>query len=87
MFKKPLGGHPNPPLRTGRVNTAEQHDSYTDDIIILLNYMFTRLHGYQIMPGLSTDKRRHRLLLLKTGIHLAPTHLLVMLSFGNTSRD
>ena len=49
--------------------------SYTDDIVILLNFIFTGLHGYQIMPGLSTNKQRHRLLLLKTGIHVAPTHL------------
>ena len=49
--------------------------SYMDDIIILLNFIFTGLHGYQIMPGLSTDKQRHCLLLLKMGIHVAPTHL------------
>ena len=41
--------------------------SFTDDIIILLNFIFTYLQGYQITPGLSTNKQRHRLLLLKTG--------------------
>ena len=55
----------------------------TDDIIILLNFIFTCLHGYQITPGLSTNKERHCLSLLKTGIHVAQTHLQVMLSFGN----
>ena len=57
--------------------------SYTGDIINLLNFIFSGLHGYQITPGLSTNKQRHCLLLLKTKIHVAPTHLLVMLSFGN----
>ena len=56
-------------------------------IIILLNFIFTDLYGYEITPGLSTDKQRHRLLLLKTGIHVAPSHLQVMLSFGNILRD
>ena len=51
-----------------------------DDIIILLNFIFTGLHGYEITAGLSTDKQRQRLLLLKTGIHVAPTNLKVMLS-------
>ena len=37
--------------------------SYTDGIIILLNFLFTHLHGYQITPGLSTNKQRHCLLL------------------------
>ena len=41
------------------------------------------LYGHQIMPGLSTNKQRHRLRLLKTGIHIAPTHHQAMLSFGN----
>ena len=50
-------------------------NSYTDDIIILLNIIFTGLYGYEITPGLSTNKQRHRLLLPKTGIHVAPTHL------------
>ena len=50
-------------------------DSYTDDAIILLNFIFTGLHGYQITLSLSTNKQRHRLLLLKTGIPVAPTHL------------
>ena len=50
-------------------------NSYTDDIIILLNIIFTGLHGYQNTPGLSTNKQRHRLLLLRTEIHVAPTHL------------
>ena len=51
------------------------HVSYTDDIIIiLLKFIFTGLHGYEIKPGLSTNKQRHRLLLLKKGIHVAPTH-------------
>ena len=31
--------------------------------------------------------KRHRLLLLKTGIHVAPTHLQVMLSFVNILRN
>ena len=61
--------------------------SYKDDIIILFKFIFTGLHGYQIKPGLSTNKQRHRLLLLKTGIHVASTHLYVMLSFGNILRD
>ena len=56
--------------------------SYTDDIIILLKFTFTDLHGYQITPGWSTDKQRHRLLLLKTGINVAPTHVSVMLSLA-----
>ena len=30
---------------------------------------------YQITPGLIADKQRHRLLLLKTGMHVASTHL------------
>ena len=30
-------------------------------------YIFTGLHGYEIMPGLSTNEQRHRLQLLKTG--------------------
>ena len=51
--------------------------SYTDDIIILLNVIFTGLQGYEITPGFNTNKQRHRLLLLKTGIHVAPTHLYV----------
>ena len=46
--------------------------SYTNDIIILLNFLFTGLHSYQITPGLS--------LLLLT-IHVPPTHFYVMLSF------
>ena len=29
----------------------------TDDIIILLNFIFTGLRGYQITPGLSTNKQ------------------------------
>ena len=29
---------------------------YTDDIIILLNFIFTGLHGDEITPGLSTNK-------------------------------
>ena len=37
--------------------------------------IFTGLHGYEIIPGLSTNKQRHHLLLLKTGIHAAPTNL------------
>ena len=48
--------------------------SYTDDII-LLNFIFTGLYGYEITPGFKTNKQRHHLLLLKTGIHVAPTHL------------
>ena len=60
-----------------RLKTILKDDtiSYTDDVIILLNYIFTGLHGYQITPGLSTNKQRHRFLLLKTGIHVAPTNL------------
>ena len=49
--------------------------SYKHDIIILLTFIFTCLHGYQNTPSLSTNKQRHCLLLLKTGIHAAPTHL------------
>ena len=59
------------------IKTALQEyviNSYTNDIIILLNFIFTDLHGYQITPGLSSNKQR-RLLLLKTGIHVEPTHL------------
>ena len=52
------------------------------DIIILLNFIFIGLRSYKITPGLSTNKQRHCLLLLKRGIHVAPTHLQVMLSFG-----
>ena len=63
------------------------HVSYTDEIIILLNFIFTGLYSYQITPGLSTNKQRHSLLLLKTGIHVAPTHLEVMLSFDNILMD
>ena len=37
--------------------------SYTDDAIILLNFIFTGLHGYQITPSLSTNKQRHGYLL------------------------
>ena len=48
--------------------------SYTDDAIILLNFIFTSPQGYQITPGLSTNKQRDRLLLLKTGIPVARTH-------------
>ena len=44
-------------------------------IIIPLNFIITGLHGYEITPGLSTNKQRHRLLLSKTRIHAAPTHL------------
>ena len=61
--------------------------SYTDDIIILLIFIFTGLCGYQITSSLSTNKQRHRILLLKMGIHVAPIHLYVMLSFGNILRD
>ena len=50
-------------------------DSYTDDSVILLNFIFTGLYGYQITPGLSAYKQRHRLLLSKTGMHVAPTYL------------
>ena len=40
---------------------------FSDDIINLLNFIFTGLHGYQFTQGLSTNKQRHRLLLLKDG--------------------
>ena len=40
--------------------------SYTIDII-LLNFIFTGLHGYKITLSLSTNKQKHRLSLLKTG--------------------
>ena len=63
------------------------HYSCTDDIIILLNFIFTGLHSYEITLGLSTNRQRHRLLLLKTGIHVVPTYLQVILSFGNLLRD
>ena len=53
----------------------KMHVIYADDAIILLNFIFSGLHGYQITPSLSTNKQRHRLLLLKTGIPVAPTHL------------
>ena len=65
--------------RLNSVNSIEvnwcNRYSYTDDAIILLNFIFTGLHGYQITPSLSTNKQRHRLLLSKTGIPVAPTHL------------
>ena len=67
--------------------STRQLYSYTDEIIILLNFIFTGLHGYEITPALSANKQRHRLLLLKTGLHVAPTPLQVMLSFGNILRD
>ena len=51
-----------------------------DDVIILLNLIFTDLQGYQIRLGESADKQRHRLFLLKTGIHVAHTNL----SLSNT---
>ena len=71
-----------------RINVSDSVEvSYADDIIILLNSIFTDPHGYQIMPGLRTNKQRKRLLLLKTGTHAASTHLYVTLSFGNISRD
>ena len=62
-------------LGCGDIQAQKEQISYTDDIIILLNFIFTGLQGYKITPGLSTDKQRRRLLLLKTGIHVAPTHL------------
>ena len=34
------------------------HNSNTDDINILLNFIFTDFQGYQITPGLSTNKQR-----------------------------
>ena len=34
------------------------------------------------MPSLCTDKQTH-----PTGIHIAPTHLYIMLSFGNILRE
>ena len=43
--------------------------------IILLNFIFSGLHGYQITPGLRTNKQRHRLLLSKTETHVASAHL------------
>ena len=51
------------------------HVIYTDYFIILLNFIFTGLHGYQITRDLGTNKQRHRLLLLKMGMHVAPIHL------------
>ena len=36
-------------------------------MIILLNFIFTGLHGYQMMSGLSTNKQEYRLLLFKDG--------------------
>ena len=53
---------------------SKNNVSYRDGIISLLNFTFTGLQGYEITPGLSTNKQRHCLLLLKTGIHVAPTH-------------
>ena len=70
---------------SSKLLTTHLVHSYTDDIIILLIFIFS-LHCYQIKPGLS-NKQKHRLFLLKTGIHVAPTHLYVMLSFGNILRD
>ena len=62
------------------LTTTIAHDFYNTihlygDIIILLTFIFSSLHGYQVMLCLSTNKQRHHLLLLKTGIHFAPTHL------------
>ena len=42
----------NCPIRQNDLPTFSKV-SYMDDIIILLNFMFTRLHGYQITPGLT----------------------------------
>ena len=47
-------------METRPKNKNEQQkaaNSYTDDIIILLNFIFTSLHGYQITPGLSAYKK------------------------------
>ena len=49
--------------------------SLMNDIISLLNFIFTDLHSYQITPGLGADKQIHLILLSKTGIHISPTHL------------
>ena len=58
-----------------------------NDIIILLNFIFTSLHCYQIMPGLSTNKQRHRFLLLKAGKHVSPSVFIkVMFGFGSILR-
>ena len=62
------------PLHLSQKRTRVQI-SCSDDIIILSNFISTGLHGYQIMPGLSTNKQKHHPLLLKTEIHVAPTHL------------
>ena len=73
-----LAGH----YTLGLVHTLSQNSLHsmgrtlcTDDVIILMNFIFTGLHGYQIAPGLGSSKQRHRLLLLKTGIHVAPARL------------
>ena len=36
----------------GRIVDFITHGSYTDDIIILLNFISTDLHGYEITPSL-----------------------------------
>ena len=69
-----------------KITIIDDSSSYLS-AIILLNFIFTGLHGHQITPSLSTNKQRHRLLLLKTGIPVAPTHLWVILRFGNIHRD
>ena len=38
-----------------------------DDIIILLNFIFTGLRGYEITPGFSTNKQKHRRFVVKDG--------------------
>ena len=58
-----------------QVKKGQVYNRYTEDTIILLNFISTGLHGYQITPSVSTNKERHRLLFLKTGIPVASTHL------------
>ena len=66
------------PSSSGLNNVKKIGYCSNDHIISLWNFIFTGLHGYQITPNLGGDKQRHRLLLLKTGIDVAPTHLWVI---------
>ena len=54
-------------VSNGTFSLRKNDNSYTDDIIILLNFIFMGLQGYEITSGVSTNKQRHHLLLLKTG--------------------
>ena len=42
-------------LMSSQSSTWRMTTSCTDDIIILLHFIFTGLHGYEITPGLRTE--------------------------------